>query len=98
MAARHIAGYRSITPLLMLLAVVSQVLLIAHAHRDVATPSQAANCVVCIAAQHASPACANTLPQIEPEFGFAPLVAGVVGLAACTVSYPANQRAPPTPA
>jgi hypothetical protein len=84
--------------LVVLAMLSSQVLLLAHAHDQDAAKAQYASCLTCIAAQNASPACPNALPEIDPETGQSPLYAEATETL-CSAPLPsARQRSPPYPA
>jgi hypothetical protein len=82
--------------LIAAMAVLStQVLLLAHAHEQDTSQAQLASCLTCVAAQNASPACPNSLPEIEREIGHSPFIAESASALASATQPTARQRSPP---
>ena len=87
----------SLILLLTLLGILSQTFLLAHAHDDETALAQVAACPVCVAVQHASPACAGPPAPPDSGAGHAPFAAEV--LSGLESSFPptAHPRGPPAP-
>ncbi|MEQ9562034.1 MAG: hypothetical protein RLN69_05895 [Woeseiaceae bacterium] len=75
----------------------SQALLIAHNHDQETGQAQVAGCVTCVAAQNASPACPNALPEVEQEIGHSPFLAEIASALDSAQTPTARQRSPPVP-
>ncbi|MCI0516213.1 MAG: hypothetical protein L0Y45_00100 [Woeseiaceae bacterium] len=74
---------------------MSHALLLAHAHEQDPGRAQVASCLICIAAQHPSPACTNSFPQIDTDVGHSPFIAEADS-ALCSAAAPiTRQRSPP---
>jgi hypothetical protein len=74
---------------------LSQTLSFAHVHEQDPGRTQVASCLICIAAQHPTPACTNSFPQIDTEIGHSPFIAETDS-ALCSAAAPiTRQRSPP---
>jgi hypothetical protein len=74
---------------------LSQALLTAHSHEQDSGQAQVAGCVTCVAAQNASPACPNALPDVEQEIGHSPFLAETASALDSAHTPAARQRSPP---
>jgi hypothetical protein len=74
---------------------LSQTLSLAHVHEQDPGRAQVASCLICIAAQHPTPACANSFPPIDTEISHSPFLAETDS-ALCSAAAPiTRQRSPP---
>jgi hypothetical protein len=74
---------------------VSQTLLLAHAHEQDPGRTQVASCLICIAAQNPSPACTNSFPEIDTEIGHSPFIAETDSALRSAATPITRQRSPP---
>lgn len=74
---------------------LSETLLLAHVHEQDPGQAQVASCLTCIAAQHASPACPNSFPEIDTEIGHSPFIAETDSALSFAPAPIARQRSPP---
>ncbi len=93
---RHSNFFRSTWQVTFAMALLmSHTLLLAHAHEQDAGRAQVASCLICIAAQHPSPACTNSFPEADTEIGHSPFIAESDS-ALCSAAAPiTRQRSPP---
>ena len=74
---------------------MSHTLLLAHVHEQDPGRAQVASCLICIAAQHPSPACTNSFPEIDTEIGHSPFVAETDSALRSAATPITRQRSPP---
>lgn len=74
---------------------LSQTLSLAHVHEQDPGRAQVASCLICIAAQHPTPACANSFPEIDTEIGHSPFIAETDSALRSAATPITRQRSPP---